>query len=74
MTTSESEMLILNSTGNLWVSTRAARLLITPVETTIGLGFEVEIHFSGVCRTSFSSEFLLDKETKTLNRNQFVVI
>jgi hypothetical protein len=44
-------------------------LLITPVETTIGLGFEVEveIHLAGVWSTSFSSEFLLGKEARIIN-------
>lgn len=47
MTTSESEMLILNSTGTFRVSIKAARLLITPVETIIGLGLvEVAVHLA----------------------------
>ena len=49
MTTSESEMLILNSKGIWFVSKVAERLLITPVDTTIGLGrTEVDVHLDDV--------------------------
>ena len=55
----------MNSTGNRWVSTRAARLLITHVETMMGLGLTaVEVHLTGVCK-SISSEFRL-KNSKTV--------
>jgi len=68
MTTSESEMLILNSTGKRGGSTIAARLLITPVDTTIGLGFvDIAVGRGDVEQVSLTSDRLLkEREQKRM--------